>query len=168
MNSTQKFSLELAELCREKWFSPPEDPLEELSHSEIQLRRFCFENNQKVIMEIGDQKQDLFLDPDIILILKELPQVIFRLDRNENIEISFPESEMTLYFQPVDNSKLKCIWRSYGESIAAEEFSLDKYQFIKVLKVFLDKILTKAVQLDYITLTEKNEFLLPSCQPINN
>ncbi|OUL37189.1 hypothetical protein BV372_03320 [Nostoc sp. T09] len=162
MNSTQNFSLELAEICNENWFLPPEDPLEELSHSEMGVRRFCFEHNRQVILEIGDKKQELFLDPDFILILEELPQKISRLVRDKKIEISFPESWLTIYIEPVDSSTLKCTWREYGESIAEEEFALDKYQVIKILKVFLDQILTKSVQGGYITSTEKDKFFLPS------
>jgi hypothetical protein len=100
------------------------------------------------------------------LILEELPQKISSLVREKKIEISFPESWMTIYLEPVDSSTLKCSWRNYGDSIAEEEFTLDKYQVEKTLKHFLEEILTKAVQEGYITSIEKEKFLQPSVKSI--
>jgi hypothetical protein len=70
MNSRQKFNFKLADRFLENYAEPPEDPLEELSHFEMGWRRFCFEFDHKVLIEIGDEKIDAFLDLDISMMIQ--------------------------------------------------------------------------------------------------
>ncbi|MBD2384790.1 hypothetical protein [Cylindrospermum sp. FACHB-282] len=154
------FSLQFAEPCQKDWFLPPEDPLGELSHLEMGLRRFCFENNCKVLLKIGYKDEKLFLDPDIALILDELPEKISQLLKDKKIELSFPESCMIIYFEPV-NRQINCIWKKYGQSSQKNNFKLEKNEVLKVLEDFVCKIGSKAVDGGYITDKEKNEFLKP-------
>lgn len=158
MNSTQKFSIQLTEPCYENWFLPPEDPLGELSHLEMGLRRFCFEHNQKVLLKMGDQKQELCLDPDIILILDELPVKISQLLRNEKTELSFPESSIVIYLEPTDSLNMNCIWKNYGVSMSEQKFLVERNNLIKMFKNLLCEIINQAVQTGYITDSEKEEF----------
>ncbi|MBD2693759.1 hypothetical protein [Anabaena catenula] len=158
MNSTQKFSIQLTERCCENWFLPPEDTLGELSHLEMGLRRFCFEHNQKVLLEMGDTKQELFLDPDIILILDELPEKISQLLRNQKIELSFPESSIVIYLEPIDSLNMNFTWKNYGYSVSEQKFLVERYDLITMLKNLLWKIINQAVLTGYITDSEKEEF----------
>ncbi|MEH2364069.1 hypothetical protein [Nostoc sp.] len=160
MNTTQNFYLQLAEPCRENWFIPPEDPLGELSHFDMGLRRFCFEHNQKVLLEIGDEKQELFLDPDIILILDEIPEKIDELYRGKKNELDFPESRMIIYLEPrKEYWRIGCTWRKYGYSIEEKSFELERKQLFQMLKTFVKKILTQAVDKGYIQDREKTKFM---------
>ena len=71
MNNTQKFEFRIEELCLEKYADPPEDPLGELSEFEMGIRRFCFECNYEVLIQIGDERKRVFFDPDICMLLEE-------------------------------------------------------------------------------------------------
>jgi hypothetical protein len=54
MNNSQKFNFQLGERFLENYADPPEDPLGELTHFEMAIRRFCFEYDHTVSIEIGD------------------------------------------------------------------------------------------------------------------
>ncbi|MBD2626762.1 hypothetical protein [Trichormus variabilis] len=140
-------------------FSPPEDPLGELSHLEMGLRRFCFENNQKVLIKLGNKRKEILLDPDISLILEELPEKIYQLLTGQTIELDFPESCFTICFDAVDIWKVNCIWKEYGYYHEAKTFSLEREQVLDVLKNFLNEIISKAVKKRYISDREKEEFM---------
>lgn len=154
------FSLQLAKPFKKDWFLPPEDPLGELSHLEMGLRRFCFEENCEVILKIGYEAQNLFLDPDIILILDELPEKISQLSNDQKIELSFPESCLIIHFEPVDR-QINCTWKKYGQSVEHSNFPLYKDEVLRGLADFVCKIGSEAVAKEYITEEEKCEFLKP-------
>ena len=105
MNNSQKFNFQLGERFLENYADPPEDPLGELTHFEMAIRRFCFECDHKVSIEIGDERIQVFLDPDICMILDDnLPEQIRKLSQGKPIEIDFAESstltiKLAYYFQ---------------------------------------------------------------------
>ncbi|AFZ27972.1 hypothetical protein Cylst_5999 [Cylindrospermum stagnale PCC 7417] len=161
MNQTQNFSLQFLEPCFKNWFLPPEDPLGELSHLEMGLKRLCFENNYKILLEIGCEEQELFLDPDIILVLDELPEKVSLLLSGKNIELEFPESSMVIYLQPIDFWQIKCIWKKYGYSLEQKTFLLDNQQVLNKLLDFLARLINMAVNKGYISFEEGSEFIIP-------
>ena len=71
MNNLHKFKIRLGEPLLEKFADPPEDVLGELSHFEIGIRRFCYESNCPIFIEIGKEQIQVFLDPDISMLLEE-------------------------------------------------------------------------------------------------
>lgn len=154
------FSLQLAKPCKEDWFLPPDDSLGELSHLEMGLRRFCFEENCEVLLKIGFDDEKLFLDPDIILILDELPEKISQLSNDQKIELSFPESCLIIHFEPV-HRQINCTWKKYGQSVENTNFLLYKDVVLRELADFVCKIGSDAVAKEYITEEEKCEFLKP-------
>ncbi|MEG4329894.1 hypothetical protein, partial [Microcoleus sp. herbarium5] len=92
MNSIQKFNFKLAERFLENYADPPEDPLGELTHFEMGWRCFCFEYNHKVFIEIGDAQKEVFLDPDICMMIDNyFPKEIAKLSQGKPIEIDFGE-----------------------------------------------------------------------------
>ena len=83
MNDIKKFKIQLEKPWAWEGLILPEDALGELSDFERGLRRLCFECNHRVLIEIGDEKFDVFLDPDIILVLDNLPKQIIALSRGK-------------------------------------------------------------------------------------
>ena len=166
MNNTQKFEFRIEELCLEKYADPPEDSLGELSEFEMGIRRFCFECNYEVLIQIGDERKRVFFDPDICMLLEEnLPKQVLALSQGKRIEIVFAESCcVTLKFVPV-GSKISCTLQEFGYSSKQKYFEFDKNQILEVFRNFLDEVMSKAVDGGYITSEEKERFLLPMPQP---
>jgi hypothetical protein len=158
---TTKFNLKFSpgqKIIRENWFSPPEDPLGELSHLEMGLRRFCFERNRKIFIEFGNIRKEIFLDPDIILILNELPVKYYQLLKGKKIELSFPESKIVIYLEPIDIWIIDCTWQEFGTAHIQKHFILQKSQVLAVIQSFLDKIINEAVDKGYIKEADEKEF----------
>ena len=105
MNNYSNFTIQLEAPNGEQYADPPEDSLGELSHFELGLKLFCFECDRPVSIESGAQKVNVFLDPDICIILEdELPKRISELSQGKPIKIEFVESVcMTLELQPLTN-----------------------------------------------------------------
>ena len=71
MIKTNIFKFEIAEGNLESYALPPDDPLGELSDFELGLRRFCYECNRRVVVEIGEIVFSVFFDPDICMLLED-------------------------------------------------------------------------------------------------
>jgi hypothetical protein len=158
MNTLRKFALQIEEPWIWEGLEPPEDSLGELSDWDMRLRRFCFDYNHKVLMEIGDEKKYVFLDPDIIMILNELPEKIANLSVGHKISIDFPESWMIVELMPVA-MEINCTLRKFGNFCEQKHFELDKLQVLGVLRRFLDEVMELAMDKGYIRPEEKDEFL---------
>jgi len=163
MNSSQKFDIRLTELfLEEDWAIPPEDPLGELSHFEMGWWRFCFEYNHKVLIEIGDEKRQVFLDPDICMMIENyFPKEIFKLSQGQKIVITFPESSFDITLVPIDD-RISCTLRKFGTSCWEKHFEFDRTQVLDALRGFLEEVMQLAVDKGYITLEEKEEFIRPA------
>jgi len=150
VNNYQKFELQLAEPWVWPGLEPPDDPLGELDDLEISLRKFCFECNHKVAIRIAGEVKYIFLDPDIILILNELPEKISQLASGEKIELDFPESWMIIEFVPAEG-EVSCTLRKFGDRCQQIQFILDLPQVLGVLKSFLDTVIQMARERGYIS-----------------
>ncbi|HBL11394.1 MAG TPA: hypothetical protein DD379_08305 [Cyanobacteria bacterium UBA11162] len=60
------FNFKIAERNLENYALPPDDPLGELSDFELGLRRFCYECDRRVVVEIGEIQFTVFFDPDFV------------------------------------------------------------------------------------------------------
>ena len=158
MNGTEKFKMQLDEPWGWENLAPPEDPLGELSNLEMRLRRFCFECNHRVSIEVGERKFDVFLDPDIILILADLPQKISELSRGKKIEIEFPESYREIAFMPVDG-EIRCTLRRFGQAVQRQRFLLERTQVLEALRGFLEELVCLALDGGYVSPEQGHEFL---------
>jgi hypothetical protein len=167
VNHIQKLIIQWVEPWTWEGLEPPEDPLSEFSHLELGLRSFCFECNHKLLLTSEDKKQVLYLDPDIILILHELPEIISQLLSNQAVELSFPESWMILELQPLDSMKMNCIWRKYGSYVEKYTFEVERFQVIDVLRQLVIKVVNQAVGQGYITDDEKDDFLQEIVTQVN-
>jgi hypothetical protein len=158
MNNIQKFELLLEEPWMWEGLEPPEDPLGELTEFENSLQMFCYKCNHKVALKVGEERKELFLDPDIILALDELPEQMRELSLGKKIEIDFPESWLILKFIP-DRDRLNCILHKFGNSCIIKEFQVDKTQVLETFESFLEELMQMAIAKGYITLEQKNVFL---------
>ena len=162
MNSSQKFNFKLAERFLENWADPPEDPLGELSDFEMGWRCFCFEHNHKVFIEIGDDQKEVFLDPDICMMIESnFPKEIAKLSQGQKIVITFPESWFIITLLPTDD-RISCTLTKFGVSGWEKVFEFDRTQVLDALRGFLQEVMQLAVDKGYITLEEKEEFIRPA------
>ncbi|MFB2935188.1 hypothetical protein ACE1B6_07905 [Aerosakkonemataceae cyanobacterium BLCC-F154] len=163
MNYSTSFNLKIEEPWIWEGLKPPDDPLNELSDLEIGLRLFCFEWNHRISLEVGDAKKDIFLDPDIVLVIEELPNKIAQLSKGKKVNIDFPESYLILELVPLENT-IDCHIRNFGYSTEQKSFPLNKSQVLEVLTNFVTELINKAVAGGYIKATEGEEFLQPIYQ----
>ncbi len=165
-----KFQWRLGGLCLEKYADPPEDTLGELSHFELGIRRFCYEFNREVSIEINGSKIKVFLDPDICMLLEDkFPDIIANLLNNKPTEIEFVESCCVRIELVPSGSQIICNLKHFGY-LLADNFTLnyqnkmlelDRTQAIAELKQFVNDVMQMALDGGYITTKEKQEFLKP-------
>lgn len=163
MNGNYRFEIRLQERNLENLAPPPDDPLGELSALELGIRKFCYEYDHKVLVKVGNEEFYVFLDPDICMILEDnLPQLIADLETGIAIELEFAESYwIILKFVPIDK-EIKCYLREFGYSTDERIAILNQQQVLDELRRFLAELMELAVNLDYISLEDKNEFIKPA------
>jgi hypothetical protein len=171
MNNYSNFTIQLEQPNYEKYADPPDDSLGELSHFELGLKLFCFECDYLVSIEIGAEKLNVFLDPDICMLLEdELPKKLSELSQGKPIKIEFVETVcLTLELQPLTNDKISCNFKEFGYLSPSQftlrsrnqHFELNKNQIITELKEFVEQLMEMALNGGYITPVEKQEFLMP-------
>lgn len=163
MDKINQLKIRLAERNLEIFTPPPDDPLGELSDFELGLRKFCYEYDHKVIIEIGETKFNVFFEPDICILLEELfPEKIAELEQGRTIYLEFVESSrMFMKISPVNN-EIKCYLKECWYSKEKRLVMLNKQQVLDELKRFLNELMELAVHLGYISLEDKNEFVKPA------
>lgn len=161
MNNYPKFDISLKEPNLERYADPPDDPLGELTEFENGIRLFCYECDRLVLIQVGDEERRVFLDPDICMILEELPKQIVDLSQGRTIEITFAESCRTILKLVPNNNTIDCNLRNFGYSTEQKNFQLNKSQVLEVLTSFVEEIISKAVAGGYIKASEGEEFLKP-------
>ncbi len=171
MNNLHKFRIRLGEPLLEKFADPPEDILGELSHFERGMRRFCYESDRPIFIEIGKEQIQVFLDPDISMLLEEdLPTQITQLSQGETIRLEFVESCcLTIELVPLGN-KINCNLGYFGYSNnnknfsldgSYKQFQLDRQQVLETLTDFCIKIADMATETGYISRQERDDFISP-------
>ncbi|MEG4394793.1 hypothetical protein [Microcoleus sp. BROC3] len=171
MNNYSNFTIHLEEPNGEKYADAPDDTLGELSHFELGLKLFCFECDRLVSIEIGEEKLNVFLDPDICMLLEdELPKKLSELSQGKPINVEFVESVcITLELQPLAQDRISCNLKKFGYlspnqftlKSRNQHFELNKTQVITESKEFVEQLMEMALNGGYITLEEKQEFLMP-------
>lgn len=163
MNNIEQFKIRLAERILENFVDPPDDPLGELSPFELGLRMFCYEYDHKVIVEIGKTKFNVFLEPDICMLLEDrFPEQIGELEQGKTIRLEFAEScWLIIKFVPI-GKEIKCYLREFGYSTDERIVMLNKQQVLDELRRFLTELMELAVNLGYISLEDKNDFIKPA------
>ena len=123
MNETN-IIIRLEEPLSSEDYLPPDDPLGELTSFELGVRRFCYDQNLSISIDIGNQSKKVFLFPDICLLIERLPQKIAALSHGQPIELEFPESWFSIELSPTDESVIGTL-SEYGRAIVSRRFELN-------------------------------------------
>ncbi|MCP2729412.1 hypothetical protein [Limnofasciculus baicalensis] len=163
MTKIEQFKIKLAERNLENFADPPDDPLGELSDFELGLRKFCYEWDSKVIFQVGETRFNVFLDPDICMLLEDrFNEQIRELEQGKTIRLDFAESYwLIIKLVPVGN-EIKCYLREFGYSTEEKLVMLNRQEVLDELKRFLTELMDLAVNLGYISLEDKDEFIKPA------
>ncbi len=158
MDSYSNFNIQLKELNRDNLYDAPKDELNEYTNFEIGLKRFCFNNNRNILLEIGDEKIILHLYHDILDALENRwHKRINELTTRNTINITFG-SDFDLTFHPIQNKdELICEYTFLGTG----EFkycNLCLSQVVEIINSFVNKVFDMAIQQDYITAEDLFEF----------
>lgn len=125
-----------------------EDTLDEFTAFQLALKRFCFEQNRYVLLEIGTEKIELYLYHDILDSLEDKwCEQIDVLSKGNEISLDF--SNFNVRFNPVDD-KVIC---KFG-FILTEESKIKILRLSQVLENmsnFLNILLALMVQEGYAT-----------------
>jgi len=163
MKITTNFRFKIGDRNLENYALPPDDPLGELSDFELGLRRFCYECDRQVIVEIGDIQFAVFFDPDICMLLEDrFPEQIGELEQGKSIRIDFAESYlMTVILTPI-GEVVNCQLRKFGYENNYDNYELDKEQVLGELRRFLLEVMQLAIDGDYVTLEDREKFIAPA------
>ena len=163
METTSKFKIAIEERNFKNYALPPEDPLGELTNFELGWRRFCYDRDRRVLIEIGYLEFSVFFDPDICSLLEDdFPKKIQDLELGKTLRIIFAESyNLNVVLMPI-GKKINCQLRKFGDFQYASDFELDKEQVLTVLKVFLEEVTQLAVNTGYLSLEDKEKFIAPA------
>ena len=161
MSQTNHFKFKIAQRNLENYALPPDDPLGELSDFELGLRRFCYECDRRVVVEIGTLQFSVFFDPDICMLLTDrFPEQIGECDRGKTIRLDFAESyDITIILTPMGD-KVNCQLSKFGDRDSLTEYELDKQQVLGELRRFLLEVMELSVNLGYVSLEDKSRFIL--------
>lgn len=153
-----KMIIRLEEPISSEDYSPPDDPLGELTSFELGIRRFCYDQNHVISIDIGDEDKEVFLFPDICLLIERLPQKIAAFSHHLPIELEFPESWFSIELEP-SNQSVICTISEYGRAVSNKQFKLNIAQVLHTLSCFVSQIVQLAVDRAYITRQEAIQFL---------
>jgi hypothetical protein len=152
------FNIQLEQSCSSDNYLPPDDPLGELSHFEMGLRRFCYERNHRVIIDACDRKIEVCLHPDLSLLIQRLPEKISDLSRGNEVILELSESWMDIKFSPA-NGKLVGSLQTFGEAPDVKTCELNSAEVITALTRFVQDVIQSAVAGGYVTEDDARKFL---------
>jgi hypothetical protein len=157
MNET-KMMIRLEEPVSSSDYLPPDDPLGELTSFELGIRRFCYSQNYAISIDIGGKSKEVFLFPDICLLIERLPQQITALSHGQPIDLEFPESWFSIELEPTNQSVI-CTVSEYGFAVTSKQFKLNFAAVLGTLSCFASQIVQLAVDGEYISQQEADQFL---------
>jgi len=129
-----------------------------LTHLEAGLWRYCYDNSRRVVIAIGDTSFIIETNPDVSVVLDELPRIVSCLSSGQDTALSFYELGKTLYFTP-RNGRVTCVLQCDGEVPNYREFTLLPTQVLDQIDSLLHSIVQGAVDGGYITVAEAQVFL---------
>ncbi|MGB5901063.1 MAG: hypothetical protein WBD58_02300 [Geitlerinemataceae cyanobacterium] len=168
MNRVANFNIYLGDRCLQTYADPPEDPLNELSAFELGIRRFCYECNRPIYLEIGDDRLQLFLDPDICMLLdEELPEKVVKFENGHSLTLEFVESEGVRIEIGANADIVPCSLHYFGDNFNPQSgrektLLLDRDRVLMTLKLFLYQITILARDSGYISPNDMLAFLKPT------
>jgi len=159
------FGLRRGAAIAERYDPAPEDPLGELTATEFGLRRFCYDLNCHIAIEVEAHRESVPLYPDISMLLDDFPRVIAKVATGEEATLAFPENWFTLEFTP-SPAGITCAvlkFRYEGPAISA---GTSRKQVLHELVQFYRGIIEQAVALGYVEAPEGQQLLaeVPAAQ----
>ncbi len=160
MDSQDRFSIAIGEPIVQEGdeAAEPQDPLGELTHLEMGLWLYCYWNNCRIVITIGDCSFVIELNPDVSIVLDEFQSAIAHLSSGQDAKLSFYELSTSIYFAP-EAEDVRCVLERDGYVFEHGEFRLILAQVVDQLKDFLSGIVNSAADGGYITVTEARLFL---------
>jgi|ERR1700733_36227 len=133
----------------------PDDDPDDL---DIYLWRYCHDHNRRILLRIGSEQLEVELDPDIRIILLNLPKEVRKLEAGNKRSLSFSERGFDLYLTP-DGDTIGCSVHRWGAEGGEPSFLCDRMQVIGELWHFLGGIAREALIGNYLTRDQALTFL---------
>lgn len=127
--------------------SPPDDPLNELTTQEMNLRRFCHEHDHEVFIKFNNKEVKVYLDPDILMLMEDnfLQNLKEFKQSNKELRIDFVEScDLTIKFIP-EGEMVQCT----TEGDIENKYTLDKKEVSIALDMFICSFYKLALDTGY-------------------
>ncbi|WP_414619478.1 hypothetical protein [Calothrix sp. CCY 0018] len=158
MDNYQDFNVQLQELNKDNLYDAPKDELNEYTDFEIGFKRFCFDNNRNVLIEIGDEKIILHLYHDILNALEDRwHEQITKLAIGNKVNITFGR-DLDLTFHPIeDKDEVICEYTFLGTG-KYKYCNFYLSQVVKIMNCFVNEVFEMAIQQGYITAEDFAEF----------
>lgn len=152
------FALYRGATLAEQYDEAPEDSLNEFTPTEFGLRRFCYDLNCRIIIEVGAVQETIFLHPDISLALDDFPSVITKVTEGTWAVLEFPENSLALKLIP-SHEGITCTLRQYGTSVWEAGAEAGREQVLHELAHFYRGVIEQAVALGYVEAPEGRQLL---------
>lgn len=158
MKDVEQFNIQIQEKIKDDFYLPPEDELNEFSAFEMGLKRFCFEHNRRILIELGDEKIQLHLYHDILDALEEgWSMKMSKLSAGSKVIIDF--NDFILRITPtLDENLAACEFTTFGTG-KHNYCTLSLSQLSDKMRIFTDEILGMAVREGYINSEDIAEYL---------
>jgi hypothetical protein len=158
MSTLDRLKIEIEQPCSSANYVRPDDPLGELTPLELGLRQFCYDQNHRVSIRVGDQQFQVLLFPDVSLLIYWLPGKLENLAHGATIELEFPERMFNLELALAIGHTV-CTVHWFGLRNEYKQFSLDLHSTLEELHQFLESLLDAATLAGYITAEDASGFL---------
>jgi hypothetical protein len=150
----------IAILQRRDSTSDPPTPLPDSGPDELDLplRRFCYEQNRRVVIQVGAAELETELDPDVRAIWIHLPGVVARLAAGEPEELAFSERSFDVALVPQVDT-MACVVERWGSRTSSQSFVCDRAEVVAELRRFLDELADLAVRGGYLTAAQRDQLM---------
>ncbi len=146
------FRIELGEEASNFASVGPEDPLNELDRFTMGINLFCFRNNRRVYLLIGEDVVVVRLYPDICIALTDMVMYIGNRDSNRRSIICFPEMSVRIILQEEDDSHaLRCIVQRFGRVHEESSNLVEKDSVAVQIRRFVYHLIWSALDSNLVT-----------------
>jgi hypothetical protein len=139
---------------------PREAPDRDPDDLDLPLWRFCYDQNRRVLLQVGTEELEAELDPDFRVILTYLPAMVSRLCAGETEVLSFSERWYEVKLVPQDDT-IQCTVRRWGYEVSERSLLCERAQVLGELQRFLHEIADLTVAEGYLSPAQRQELLGP-------
>ena len=155
---TAEFRILLGDLKESHCDPPGEPPEDDPDDIDMYLWRFCYEKNRRIFVQVDADELSAELDPDIRIMLLNLPRMVRDLENGEKDWLSFSEIGTSVSFLP-DGDTLWCGVERGGEGSKRPPVACKRDQVINELWRFLERLTQEAIDGGYLSVVQAKEFL---------